>query len=141
MNMEGKHLAYANSLWVFIDIESGKPTKITEDMLKGYVMEPKFEMDYAPRKISIPAKSKAEETFPVMKYHIDTNDHVNNGQYIQMAKEFIPENFEIKQMRAEYKKAAVYGDMIVPRVNVISDIYTIALCDETGKAYAIVEFM
>lgn len=140
MDKEGNYLAYANSLWIFMDLKRQRPTKVTEDMLKGYVMESRIDMDYAPRKIGIPLDCQVGEAFPVRKYHIDTNNHVNNGQYIQMAKEFIPEGFEIRQMRAEYKKAAVYGNTITPRLHHTENLYTIALCDEEGQAYAIVEF-
>lgn len=140
MDMEGNYLAYANSLWILMDLERQRPTKVTEDMLSGYVMEPKIDMDYAPRKIIIPVESQIKDSFPVRRYHIDTNNHVNNGQYIQMAKEFIPEDFKVRQMRAEYKKAAVYGNIIIPKVNEAKDAYTIGLCDEEGQPYAIVEF-
>ena len=137
---DGNYFAYANSLWVFMDLEKGKPTKITDDMLNGYVMEAKIDMNYAPRKILLPSESQPLDSFPVRRYHIDTNNHVNNGQYIQMAKEFIPEDFKIRQMRVEYKKAAVFGDTIVPRVYKTNDIYTIGLCDEVGQPYSIIEF-
>lgn len=137
---KGNHFAYANSLWIFMDIERGRPWKITEEIPKGYKIEPKLEMDYAPRKISMPEGNRIGKSFPVRRYHIDTNNHVNNGQYVQMAKEFIPADFKIRQMRAEYKKAAVYGDVIKPKVHEEADAYTIALCDEGEQPYAIVEF-
>lgn len=137
---EGNHLAYANSLWIFMDTEKGRPAKITEDMFIGYQLEPRLEMDYASRKIGGPAGGQTGASFPVRKYHIDTNNHVNNGQYIQMAAEFIPFDFKINQMRAEYKRAALYGNMIIPRVHEEENVYTIALCDELEKPYAIVEF-
>ena len=53
-----------------------------------------------------------------MKHHIDTNHHVNNGQYVQMAMELLPDDFRISQMRAEYKKAALLGDMVVPYIHI-----------------------
>lgn len=141
--MEDKNkevLAYANSIWIFMDLENGRPKKISKDLLRGYGMEPKIEMDYAPRKISIPDGSQAMKSFPVKKYHIDTNNHVNNGQYIQMAKEYIPDDFPVRQMRAEYKKAAIYGDVVTPLVCKKQDSYVISLCEESGKLYAAVEF-
>lgn len=137
---DDNYLAYANSLWIHMDLERQRPTKVTEDMLKGYVMEPKIEMNYAPRKIEIPLESQVKDSFLVRRYHIDTNNHVNNGQYIQMAKEYIPEDFQVRQVRAEYKKAAVFGNVMIPRVNETKDIYTVGLYDEDGQPYAIVEF-
>ena len=57
-----------------------------------------------------------------------------------MAQEFVPSDFPIAQMRAEYKKQAVLGDVIVPLVYVEEDKYTVALCKENLEPYTIVEF-
>ena len=97
-------------------------------------------MDYAPRKISIPAEKAQKESFPVVRHYLDTNHHVNNGQYVQMAMEFLPENFQIGQMRAEYKKAALLGDVIVPYVAQTDEVCTVLLCGEGETTYAVVEF-
>ena len=79
------------------------------------------------------------EVFQVRKYHIDTNDHVNNCQYVQMALEVLPEEMEVSQVRAEYKKSAVYGDIILPKIAKEEERTVIELCDTEGKPYAIVE--
>ena len=42
----------------------------------------------------------------MQKHHLDTNHHVNNCQYICMAEDFLPEDFKVYQMRAEYKMQA-----------------------------------
>ena len=62
----------------------------------------------------MPENGEAGEPFAVQKHHLDTNHHVNNGPYIQMAREYVPEGFPIRQMRAEYKKSALLGNMINP---------------------------
>ena len=73
-------------------------------------------------------------------HHLDTNHHVNNQQFINMAIECIPENFAIRQMRAEYKKQAFLGDVLIPFVAENEGIYTVSLQDGEGKPYAVVEF-
>ena len=45
----------------------------------------------------------------------------------------------MKRLRAEYKKSAVYGDMICPRAAFEEDRTVIELCDEAGGIYAVVE--
>lgn len=72
-------------------------------------------MDYESRKIALPEECMSLEPFPVRRYHIDTNEHVNNCQYVQMAIEMLDQERVIRQVRVEYKKSAVLGDMIVPR--------------------------
>lgn len=136
----GNRIAYANSLWIFVDTESGHPAKISPAESDGYKLEEKLSMEYAPRKIPVPAECKQREAFPVLRCHLDTNRHVNNGQYIQMAEEYLPEEFSVHQVRVEYKKSAVLHDLIIPRVHAEEGRITTALCDEEEKPYAIVEF-
>ena len=65
---------------------------------------------------------------------------MNNCQYIRIAADYLPEDFKIHQMRAEYKKQAVLGDVFYPAVKVEEKNVTVALSAEDGKPYAIVEF-
>ena len=97
-------------------------------------------MEYESRKITLPEKTEVLESFPVRRYHIDTNEHVNNCQYVQMALEVLPGDKDVHQMRVEYKKSAVYGDIIYPEIAVEEDRTVIELCDENKKPYAVIEF-
>ncbi len=140
LTSEGEKLAWANSLWVYADLDTGKPVRVDEEEASSYVLEPKMEMDYAPRKIAVPAEGEHLDSFEVKKHHLDTNHHVNNGQYIRMAGEYLPENFYIKQMRAEYKSQARLGDVIFPAVYKQEGRWVITLSNKEGKPYCIVEF-
>ena len=136
----GQAVAYANSVWTFMDKQKGRPVKPGQDEIDAYGMEAPLEMHYEPRKIRLPEKMTDGETFKVRKYHIDTNEHVNNCQYVQMALESLPKDKEVHQMRVEYKKSAVYGDMIYPRIAAEDDRTVVELCDENAKPYAVIEF-
>ena len=140
LDEQGQYLAKANTLWSLLNTETGKPTLPTEKMLEGYVLEEKLPMEYAPRKINVPEGGQKEESLVVKKHYLDTNHHVNNGQYISIAMEYLPENFEITQMRAEYKKQAFLDDVFNPYVVKVEGGYVIALLDEAGKPYVSVEF-
>lgn len=137
----GEVLAYANSIWTLMDTESMRPAKPTQEMLAGYVLEGKYPMDYAPRKIAVPADGGAREPFTVKPHHLDTNHHVNNGQYVRMAMDYIPTDFTIRQLRVEYKSQAVLGDVICPVVSNREDgsLYTVSLNTKEGNPYSIVE--
>lgn len=136
---EGKPLAYANTLWTFLDTETGRPTRVPEEISGAYTLEEKLDMNYASRKVPMPKGGETGEPFAVQRLHLDTNHHVNNGQYIQMARAYVPSDFRTHQMRAEYKKSAVLGDIIYPVVSEVDGIYTVGLCDELGRPYAVVE--
>ena len=138
---EGEVLAYANSIWGLMDIQKMVPTKPNERILTGYALEEKYPMEYAPRKIAVPDNGIAMEPFTVKQHHLDTNNHVNNGQYVRMAMDCIPKNFCIKQLRVEYKSQAKLNDVICPIVAESADrgLYTVSLNKEDGKPYSIVE--
>lgn len=140
LNSDGKRIAWANSLWIFMDVSSGRPAKIEKAHSEGYQLEEKLPMDYAPRKVLVPEESVEKEAFFVLKTHLDTNQHVNNGQYILMGQEYLPDGFKVGQVRAEYKKSALLHDKIVPMVHEEEHYITVALNDEEGKPYAVVEF-
>lgn len=137
---EGEILAYANSLWSFLDLEKGIPCRILPEEKDAYKIEEKLDMAYAPRKIVILEQGEKKEAFTVKHHHLDTNHHVNNGQYVRMAQDYIPEDFPVHQMRAEYKKQAVLGDVIVPEVSYDQEKLIVSLCDEKKNPYAIIEF-
>ena len=87
----------------------------------------------------LPGESQME-SFEVKKHHLDTNHHVNNGQYIRMAEEYLPGEFRVRQMRAEYKNQARLGDRICPFVCREDGKYVVTLSDTEGKTYCIAEF-
>lgn len=140
MDGEGKYIARANSLWSLLDTDTGRPRAVVEDMLRGYLLEEKLEMDYAPRRIAVPSGGEAREPLVVKKHHLDTNRHVNNQQFIGMAMEYLPEVFTVGQVRAEYKKQAFLDDVLTPVVSEEDDKIVVILEDEAGKPYTIVEF-
>ena len=137
---KGNFLAKANSLWTLLDLENQRPMKPTPIMIERYALEEKLDMDYAPRKIEVPDGGEKMEPVVVHRNHLDTNRHVNNGQYVRMAMEYLPEEFEIGQLRAEYKKQALLGDVIYPRMVSGDNLYAVSLCDENGVVYVNVEF-
>lgn len=141
LGQDGSYLAKANSLWTLLDTNTGRPAHPTEKMLELYTLDEKLSMDYAPRKVAIPEGGITAETIVVKKHHLDTNHHVNNGQYISIAMEYLPESFVVTQMRAEYKKQAYLDDIFHPYVVQTEGGYVIALLDESGKPYVSVEFL
>ena len=135
----GKQIACANSIWVFMDLEKGRPVRPSAEHIEPYGTCEPLDMPYEDRKIALPEQSEAGEPFPVRKYHIDTNEHVNNCQYVQMALEMVPGDIQVQQARVDYKKSAVLGDMIYPKLSKEQERTVIELCDAGGKAYAIRE--
>ena len=138
--MDGKKLAWANSNWTHLAISTGIPVRLTPADIDNYILAKTRQMHYSPRKIKLPDDMTSQESFTVQKHHLDTNHHVNNCQYICMAEDFLPEDFKVYQMRAEYKMQAKLGDIICPKAKAETGKVIVSLDDTDGKAYAIIEF-
>lgn len=139
----GEIIAKANSLWVFMDTERMRPKKVPAELIEAYQRETEEPLaeEWHDRKIAIPQEGEAKEFVQVARFHIDTNHHMNNGKYVQVAEEYLPEEFMVKGLRAEYKKAAVLGDTLHPKVTREEDTVTVVLADSEDKPYAIVQFL
>ncbi|WP_029323282.1 acyl-[acyl-carrier-protein] thioesterase [Butyrivibrio sp. AE3004] len=154
--VEGERLAVANSVWSLINMKKGAPTRVDDDIIATYPLDEKLPMDYAPRKIADPEDAKIynAEVKKVGLHHLDSNNHVNNGQHIRIALgafsrvaereelsdlETLSRSREGLQIRAEYRQQAYLGDEINPVIYVKNNVYTAFLNDNKGKPYSIVE--
>ncbi len=143
---EGERLAVANSVWTLFDFEKGVPARITPEIVTAYPVGEKLPMNYESRKIAIPndVEPRAGEEIVVRRHHLDTNNHVNNGQYVGMALDSLSDKArKVSQMRAEYKKQALLGDVLYPDIFKVSQddktSYTINLKGEDGSSVCVVE--
>ena len=103
----------------------------------GVHTDKKTEHDLGQRKILLPEERKQEEPFSIQEYHLDTNRHVNNAQYVRLAVRYLPSGFVTHHLRVEYRRQAVLGDVIVPSLAFSEDgnSCTICLSDTEGEAY------
>lgn len=149
---EGEELAYANSIWTLYHTEDRKPVKPSAEMLEGYILEERLPMNYASRKIDTAGTGIRFPEIKIRHQHLDTNHHVNNGQYINMAMECVKgdweslgggrEDFTLRQLRAEYRKSALLGDTIYPvLIQKEEDCLVIALRDEEEAPFCNVEII
>ena len=142
---DGRYLAKANSLWSLLNTDTMKPVVIPPEIVEKYTLEPKLAMDYASRKIAVPEGGTTQEPLLVRRHHLDTNHHVNNGQYVNIAMEYLPQDFGgargIRQMRAEYKMQAFLNDELYPYLVQHGNVVTVSLRNAEGKPYVNVEFI
>jgi len=138
---KGNMIVRANSLWTLMDWKNMRPARPDEKIINAYDLGDKLDMEYNSRKIAFPENCKQEEKESVLiqKYHLDSNEHVNNGQYIKIAMETVPQETNYKRLRVEYRNQAHLGDTIYPLVYNMEDGYVIALNDSEGQAYSVIE--
>lgn len=133
----------ANSVWFFYDSENGKPAKIDDIERNAYPLGDKIDMDYAPRKIDLPPMNLSAQPVPVSLSMLDTNHHVNNGQYILVAKmimDSVKKDAGVRQIRAEYKRQALMGDIFYPKVGEKEGEFYVDLENESGESFAVIAF-
>ena len=140
--------AYANSIWFYVDTKKGRPVKYEQKDGTGFEIDEEFPMEKADRKIIIPEnadKTIKGDRLKVRESHLDSNYHMNNREYVRIALDFMPDSFDIddlRQIRVEYKKAAVLDEIMVPvyYFDVENKKIFVSLENEAGENFAKVEF-
>lgn len=140
-NEQGEKLAWANSLWSLLDTRTGHPLRISDEMAKAYAPEEKIKMEYLPRKIQTPREYETGEPIVIHKQHLDTNHHVNNGQYIRMAMDSLGKENCVRRIRVEYRKQVYLGDTLHPCVSWRENTCVVALRDKEDTVCCVAEFL
>lgn len=138
--LDGEVLAMANSLWVLLSTKDNGIGRITDKMKAAYETEEKLPMNYKDRRIPYKEEGEYRDAYEITKYHLDTNNHVNNGKYIELAMQEVPGDRMVHNFRAEYKKQAFLGDKVIPYVVNQENLSIVALKGEDGEDFAVVEF-
>ena len=139
----GADLVRAHSIWFLYDTERQTPIRVQPEDTAPYGREEApLALDPSPRRLSVPEHFRAGEPVQIARHHLDTNHHVNNAQYVDMAREAIPQGLTIREIRADYKKAALLGDIVLPSVTEEEDgWWTVALKNTAGEAYAVIQLL
>ncbi len=137
---DGNRIACADSLWVLVNLATGKPPRIPADIGDRYELGSPFTMEKTNRKILLPEDAVCEEPVPVQRYFLDTNHHMNNGKYIMVAQSYLPSDFPVASFRVEYRNQAHLGDLLHPYVTITPDRVVVNLCNEDKVPYASLEF-
>ena len=137
---EGKPCYKTWSMGAFVDKSVGKLKRVDDATIASMTLEPQLEMNYKDRRIILPKQDgTALDPVKVLRADIDYNRHMNNANYVRVAMELLPEGFDVKGLRVEYRVAAKLGDILVPRLYQTSDgiIVSLSVGDDVG---AIIEF-
>lgn len=145
---DGTILAEANSQWAYMDLAAQKPIRVPEEEIQGYGIEPEVCIpDKAPRRIPIPADGtpgivrEDKPSFEIESSRIDTNHHVNNLAYIDMADDYLPEGTKVRELRVEYIRQMRLGDVACPVTYSAADYFQVCINNQAGEPCAIVRFM
>lgn len=106
-DMDGNDLVKADSLWLILDLESRKPTRITQEDKDFYQYAEVFQDVKASRKIRFQSEPHKVGDFVVKRTYIDNNGHMNNADYLRAAVEYLPNDFRCKELEIVYNKEAM----------------------------------
>lgn len=141
---DDEFIVKANSMWTLVDTQTLKPSKAPEFISNAYEMEPKLDMQYNSRKVLIPEGDDVimieKDPIHIQVHHLDSNHHVNNGQYVKLAMSAAGDDDNISSLRIDYRKQAVLGDTIYPVVYRKGNNTVVALYDESKSPYSVSSF-
>ncbi len=140
----GDFLVKANSMWTLIDSVSVRPVKAPEFIHEAYTIEEKLPMSYNSRKVLIPEGEgiivEKKDPVHIRKHHLDSNRHMNNGQYVKLAMSELDDT-NIRTLRIDYRRQAMLGDVIYPVVYLQDNERTVALLDKEGSPYSVSQYI
>ena len=129
------------SMGAFVDLATGRLARLSEDAIASLTLEPKQEMNYRGRRIILPKQDgMVLEPVSVMRADIDYNRHMNNANYVRLAMELLPDGFEVRNLRVEYRIAAKLGDRLTPVLYQTDGGYIVSLAID-GQPSAIIELL
>ena len=137
---EGKPCYRTWSMGAFVDKSDGKLKRIDEATLDSMHLDPQLELNYQDRRIILPKEGgKTLEPIRVLRADIDYNKHMNNANYVRVAMELLPEDFEVRGLRVEHRVAAKLTDQLIPTLYEQDGTYIVAL-SVGNEVSAIIEF-
>ena len=137
---EGRPCYKTWSMGAFVDKAAGKLKRVDDATIQSMKLDPQLEMDYKDRRIILPKEGgEVLEPVRVLRADIDYNRHMNNANYVRVAMELLPEGFEVRGLRVEYRVAAKLGDVLVPTLYRIDGGLIVAL-SVGNETSAIIEF-
>lgn len=130
------------SIGAFVESDSGKIARLWPEELEKLTLDDKVPMEYLDKKIVLPDEPGSRmNAVAVRRHDIDLNRHMNNARYVEVALELLPDGFEVKRLRIEYKAQAKPGDLLYPRVFAVQDAKRyVVLSDGSDRPYAVMEF-
>lgn len=131
---EGRTCVRADSCWMLYSIEAGRPVRAEERDTRFYPCAPRLEMEPFRQKLSLEeGVALTERQIVIPKRFIDTNGHVNNGRYVQMALDTLGITDGFRTVEVVYRKAAKEGDLVTCSARESQEGWLVDVTGEKGE--------
>ena len=140
---DGALIVRADSLWTTFDTEAMRICIVPDSELAYYEGDEQLVLPDFKRKVVPVGEGIHGAPIVVAEHNIDTNKHVNNAQYVQIALEALaasghnaaPE--DVRAIAAQYRDQAHLGDVIHPVIHEEEHALCVSL-DGDGTTFAVV---
>ena len=137
-------IGIATSKWVACDAKTGSIMKLPKDIVENFPSQNDSALECEFKKIKEPSTYTSNFNYTILRHDIDTNNHLNNAKYINLAFETLPQNIYNKTctyIEVMYKNAATLGEEVICLYSQISETEHIITIKnkELNKLYAIVK--
>lgn len=136
---KGNYLVKANTLWTLMDLSARCPVRITEEDTKHFEMETVFDMEPVQRKLKLSGQKEQKEVFRVLKTYIDSNGHMNNADYMRVAAEIIPEDFQWNRLQINYRKEVMAGEKMIAFIHNEENGLGISFENQAGEVLTVIK--
>ena len=137
-----ERLVEVDSNWFLYDLSQNQPVHPPEEVVAPYLGEdaPALDMPRTSMKLKLTGEVSDAPTRVIDEGLLDTNKHVNNANYIEIAWEAAGLEGQPSCIEAIYRQAAVLGDVMEPKVGRDGNVVTVDLSSPDGVCFCMVRF-
>lgn len=134
-NQDNELVCTATSKWIFINTESEKIVKVSDEVASKYEPEEEsvFEETDLP-KLNEPKEFINKIDYKITRNMIDINKHLHNIYYMDIAKEALPEDIffsnELNEFEIMYKREVKLGETVKAIYSKEEDYHYVTIKDE-----------
>ncbi len=140
---KGESLVVADSQWFIFNLNNRKVARVPESQQFYLEDTPRAQMGKMERKLTGTGDPTQTSPITVSEQHLDTNQHVNNAQYVLMAAEALRElgaDAPLDNLCVQYRNMARLGDTVHPNVYPCEGGHTVELKGTDDTLFATVRF-
>jgi len=135
----GEIIAKATSIWIAIDTMTGKPVRLTDDIIGVFEPEPQhknFPGFKFTESIDANIPVLSEIRFKIIKSMIDCNNHVHNPAYMDLVNEVLPEGMDdtyFNSIEVSYRKEITLHEEVLLQYATDGEKSYVYIWDESGR--------
>lgn len=116
LDTNGNEIGRSLSYWLMLNIESRRPVRIPEEIIKMAPENKEHVLPIRKNRIEVNGGVSDAKTFHISRSDLDLNRHVNNVKYIEWALEALPHAQNVNEIDIEFRAECTYGEQVESRI-------------------------